>query len=162
MGAFTIEALAAVAAEQAQTTLQAQAPEGLIDWLIWQVKPLAAQLLTLNTLLVVVALVLGFLAAIGATEWSKRFARLFSGQHWALKAQLYAAVWGAIVTAILIWVLTDWPPKGQVAAIIAVAPLAAFYPHYAYDVLRERYPRLMGRALTTLRGPHNPDASPPP
>jgi hypothetical protein len=152
---------AGLAAEPPQGIMQAQAPDDVWGWLLWHLKPLVAELLTLNTLLVAVALAAGLAAAIGATEASKRFAKLFEGPNWALRAQLYAAVWGAFVTTVLIWVMTDWPAKGQVAAIIAVAPLAAFYPHRAYDWLRDRFPNAMGRALGSLRGPHNVDATPP-
>jgi hypothetical protein len=108
-----------------------------------------------------VSLVVGLLVAVGATEFSKRFNKLFAGESWVLRAQLYAALWGATVTTLLIWVLTDWPVHGRLIACLAIAPLAAFYAHRAYDVLRRLFPALMERASKKLRGDQNVDASPP-
>ena len=140
-----------------QVALGAARPDGLVDWAVW----LLQQLVTPNVAWVVVALALGLLAAVGVTEFSKRFNRLFAGERWALRVQLYAALWGVLVTAALIWVLPDWPPAGRVVAILAVAPLAAFYAHRAYDVLRQLFPVFMERASKKLRGEQNCDVTPP-
>lgn len=153
-----METWAAIPQEQVQAALaQAAAPDGLIEWALWLLK----QMLTLNVAWAIVALIVGLLVAVGATEFSKRFRRLFAGPNWELRAQLYAAVWGAIVTTALIWVLTDWPVHGRVIAAVAVAPLAAFYAHRAYDFLYRLFPILMDRASVKLRGGEpNVDATP--
>lgn len=145
--------------EQMQFALErAREPHGLVEcWGVW----LLQQLVTVNVAWVAVALVVGLLVAVGATEFSKRFNRLFAGESWALRAQLYSALWGAVVTTLLIWVLTDWPVRGRLIACLAIAPLAAFYAHRAYDALRRLFPAFMERTSTKLRGERNADVTPP-
>lgn len=128
-------------------------PDGLWDWCIWLLK----QLVTVNVAWVIVALLVGLIWAVGATEASKRYDRLYNGPNWALRAQLFAATFGALVTTLLIWVLTDWPAHGRAIAIVSVSPLAAFYAPRTYDVLRRLFPAFMDRAGRKLRG----DPSPP-
>lgn len=130
-----------------------QAPGGFIDWAIW----LLQQMVTLNVAWCLFALVVGMLWAIGATEFCKRFDQLISGPAWALRAQLLAALWGTVVTTLLILALPDWPLRGRVVAAICVAPLAAFYANRVYDVLRRLFPLFMDAVMRRLRG----DPAPP-
>lgn len=144
--------------QQAQRALaQAEMPDTIGGWIQWALEQIA----TPNTLWVLVAMAVGLVSAIGGTEFAKRFRRLFTGSEWALKAQLFAAIWGMVVTSMLIVALTDWPITGRLVAILAVAPLAAFYPHKAYDAVRENFPSASRRLLGRIRGDHNLDASPP-
>jgi hypothetical protein len=153
-----MEAWAGGVQERMQAAIEiAQEPQGLVECGVW----LLRQLVTVNVAWVIVALAVGLMVAVGATEFSKRFNRLFAGENWALRAQLYAALWGVVVTSLLIWVLTDWPAHGRIIACATIAPLSAFYAHRAYDVLRRLFPVFMERASTKLRGDHNCDVTPP-
>lgn len=152
------EAWAGIPQDQVQQALEeAGAPQGLVEWTVWLVQ----QLVTVNVVWVLVSLLLGLVAAIGVTEASKRFEKLFSGPRWMLRAQLYASLWGSVVTALLIAVTTDFPPAGETVAILAIAPLAGLYAPRTYDVLRRLFPHLMARASKRLRGEQNCDVSPP-
>jgi hypothetical protein len=87
-----MEAWAGGVQERMQAAIEiAQEPQGLVEWGVW----LLRQLVTVNVAWVIVALAVGLMVAVGATEFSKRFNRLFAGENWALRAQLYAALWGA-------------------------------------------------------------------
>jgi predicted anti-sigma-YlaC factor YlaD len=153
-----MESWAAIPPEQIEQAQRSAAmPDGLMDWALWLLK----QLVTVNVAWALIALFVGLIFAVGATEMSKRFEKLYRGENWALKAQLVAAVWGAFVTTGLIWVLTDWPVHGRLIACMSIAPLAAFYAHRFYDVLRRLFPVFMERASRKLRGEHNVDSSPP-
>lgn len=154
---MTMEAASDVTQQAQLAIADAQAPEGLVEWAIW----LLQKLVTENVAWVLVSLLVGLLVAVGATEFSKRFNTLFSGRNWALRAQLYAAIWGAAVASALVWALTDWPAAGRIVAMLTVAPLAAFYAPHAYDVLRRLFPVFMERASRKLRGDHNCDVTPP-
>lgn len=140
-----------------QATMWAQRPDTIMGWIFWALDRIGVE----NSLLTVVALTVGLAAAVGATEIAKRFQRLFMGPNWALKAQLCAALWGTIVTTALIIALTDWPLTGRLVAVLAIAPMAAFWPHRAYDLAREYFPQTSERVLGKLRGDKNIDASPP-
>lgn len=152
-----IELIAAVSADSIQQAVLEHKPEGLIDWAVRMVQ----QLVTVNVAWVIVSLLVGLIFAVGATEFSKRYESLYRGEHWALKAQLFAAMCGAVVTTLLIWFLTDWPESGRTVACLTIAPLAAFYAHRAYDALRDLFPHFMARASQKLRGDQNCDVSPP-
>lgn len=157
MRAIELVAGGAPIQEQVQIALERKLPDSLGGWIQWALELIA----TPNTLWLLVALVLGLAAAIGATEFAKRFRRLFTGPDWALKAQLFAALWGMVVTSLLIFALTDWPTAGRLVAIMTIAPLAAFYPHKAYDAVCEYFPQTSNRVLNKIRGEPNVDASPP-
>lgn len=158
MRAIELVAGGAPIQEQAQIALEhAQTPDSIGGWIQWALQLIA----TPNTMWLLVSLVLGLAAAIGATEFAKRFRRLFSGPDWALKAQLFAALWGMVVTSLLIVALTDYPFAGRLVAILTIAPLAAFWPHKAYDLARDYFPRASERVLGKIRGEHNVDAGPP-
>lgn len=144
-----------VKAQMQQALADAQAPEGLINWGVWILK----QVVTVDFALVIVALVVGLIVAVGATEFSKRFEKLFSGPNWDLRAQLYSAIWGAVTTTLLIFALTRYPVWGKIIATICVAPLAAFYSHRAYDALRRLFPAFMARASRRLRSDRGADGT---
>lgn len=140
-----------------QAMAAAAEPQGLAEWAVWLVQ----QLVTVNVAWVLVSLAIGLLASVGATEFSKRFGKLFAGENWALKVQLFAALWGAVVTSMLIVLTTDWPAHARICAAAAIAPLAAFYAPRTYDVLRRLFPDAMAAASRKLRGEQNIDATPP-
>lgn len=115
-----------------------------------------APLLTADTIWSGACVALGLLLAVGLTEASKRFeplmGRIARGAHWQLRVRLYAALLCTVVTTLLIFALTSYPPLTRALVGCVLGLIAGAFSGRAYDEFRRRFPAASDKVLGALSG----------